>query len=179
MTITEIINDRSLKRLDKRKAIVSAIIRKETDSSIILKACETLPQKTVSIILEAVEEASRSEEFAPEADYMLLAKKYILSDDNSCKREASRIAGNLAGKFPDELDDIITDLLQNTDNEGTVIRWGSAYALSHIIVIPQYAESPLFEQISDLCAREEEKGVKNQYIKALKKAEKIRGACSR
>ena len=41
-------------------------------------------------------------------------------------------------------------------------------------IIPQYAKSPLFEQISDLCAKENESGVKNQYIKALKKAEKIR-----
>lgn len=46
--------------------------------------------------------------------------------------------------------------------------------LSRIIVIPQYAKSILFEQISDLCAREEENGVKSQYIKALKKAEKLR-----
>ena len=41
-------------------------------------------------------------------------------------------------------------------------------------IIPQYAKSHLFEQISDLCAKENESGVKNQYIKALKKAEKMR-----
>ena len=105
---------------------------------------------------------------------LFLLTKYILSSDNSCKREASRIVGNLADKFPTKLDDAIIALLQNTDNEGTVIRWASAYALSRIIVIPQYAKSSLFEQISDLCAKENESGVKNQYIKALKKAEKIR-----
>ncbi len=116
-------------------------------------------------MLEAIEEVSRSKEFTLEEDYLDLAKKYILSSDNSCKREASRIVGNLADKFPTKLDDATIDLLQNTDNEGTVIRWASAYALSRIIVIPQYANSFLFEQISDLCAREKENGVKISTLK--------------
>ena len=174
MTIIEIINDKSLKRLEKRKSIVTAIVSKEVDCSIIIGTCESLPEKKCSLLLEAIEEVSRSKEFTLEEDYLDLAQKYILSSDNSCKREASRIVGNLADKFPTKLDDAIIDLLQNTDNEGTVIRWASAYALSRIIVIPQYAKSSLFEQISDLCAKEEENGVKNQYIKALKKAEKLR-----
>lgn len=65
-------------------------------------------------------------------------------------------------------------MIQNTQDEGTVIRWGSAYALSRIIVIPQYANSSLFERIQDLCEKENENGVKNQYVKAIKKAEKLR-----
>lgn len=69
---------------------------------------------------------------------------------------------------------VIASLLQNADHEGTVIRWASAYALSRIVILPQYARGPLFEQISDLYEKEKENGVKNQYRKALKKAEKIR-----
>ena len=64
--------------------------------------------------------------------------------------------------------------MQNANHDGTVIRWASAYALSRIIIIPQYARGPLFEQISNLYEKEQETGVKNQYRKALKKAEKIR-----
>lgn len=173
MTITEIMNSKALKRLEKRNSLVEAIINREFNFSIILEACESLPEKHISLLLEAIEEVSRSKEFTLEADYLDLAEKYILSSDNSCKREASRIVGNLANKFPTKLDNAITALLQNTKNDGTVIRWASAYALSRII-IPQYAKSLLFEQISDLCAKEHESGVKNQYIKALKKAEKFR-----
>ena len=36
MTIIEIINDKSLKRLEKRKSIVTAIVSKEVDCSIII-----------------------------------------------------------------------------------------------------------------------------------------------
>lgn len=174
MTITEIMNNKSLKRLEKRNSIVAAMINREFDFSIIAEACESLPEKNISLLLEAIEEVSRSKEVTLEAEYLDLAEKYILSPDNSCKREASRIVGNLADKYPDNLDKAIPALLQNAENDGTVIRWASAYALSRIIMIPHYAKSPLFERISDLCAKEKESGVKNQYSKALKKAEKFR-----
>lgn len=174
MTITEIINNKSLKRLEKRNSIVAAIINGDISFSMISEACESLSEKNISLLLEAVEEVSRSKEFSLEPSYLDLAEKYIVSSDNSCKREASRIVGNLATTFPTKIESAIPPLLQNTENDSTVIRWASAYALSRIILIPNYAKSPLFEQISDLCAKENESGVKNQYSKALKKAEKFR-----
>lgn len=174
MTITEILNDKALKRLEKRNVLVAAITNRELDFATISGACESLPEKNLSLLLEAVEEVSRSKEFTLEAAYLELAENYILHANPSCKREASRIVGNLADKFPDKLERAIPALLQNAEEEGTVIRWASAYALSRILLIPHYAKSPLFEQVSDLYSEEKENGVKNQYSKALKKAAKIR-----
>lgn len=174
MTITEILKDKSLKRLEKRNSLIAAIIHREVDFSTISETCESLTEKNISLLLEAVEEVSRSKDFSLEPEYLDWAETYLLSSDHSCKREASRIVGNLASQFPDKIENAITALLQNARNDGTVIRWASAYALSRIILIPNYAKSPLFEQISDLCAKEQENGVKNQYMKALNKAEKIR-----
>ena len=174
MTIKQIIDDKSVKRLEKRKAIIEGIVNGSFDFSAVSAACSILPEKSIALLLEAIEEVSRSKEFALEEGYLNLSERYILSSDPSCKREASRIVGNLAAAFPAKLDHAITALLQNADQNGTVIRWASAYALSRIVIIPQYAKGPLFEQISKLYEKEKENGVKNQYGKALKKAEKIR-----
>lgn len=174
MTIKQIIDDKSVKRLEKRNAIVEGIINGSFDFSAVSAACSFLPEKNISLLLEAIEEVSRSKEFALEEDYLNLSERYILSSDPVCKREASRIVGNLAATFPAKLDHAITALLQNAEQDGTVIRWASAYALSRIVILPQYARGPLFEQVSALCEKEQENGVKNQYRKALKKAEKIR-----
>ena len=174
MDIIGIIENKRMKRLQKRNILVEAIIQREIQFSEIDDACHSLPNKSISLILEAIEEVSRSKVFVLEENYLHLAEKYILANDNSCKREASRIVGNLASKYPNILDTAIEALIQNTQDEGTVIRWGSAYALSRIIVIPQYANSSLFERIQDLCEKENENGVKNQYVKAIKKAEKLR-----
>lgn len=174
MTIKQVIDDKTMKRLEKRNALVEGIIGGNYDFSAVSAACSLLPEKKISLLLEAIEEVSRSKEFALEEEYVKLSEGSILSSDPSCKREASRIVGNLAAAFPEDLDHAISALLQNADDEGTVIRWASAYALSRIVIIPQYAKGPLFEQISHLYEKEKETGVKNQYGKALKKAGKIR-----
>lgn len=176
MTIKQIIDDKTIKRLEKRNALIEGILNGNFDFSAVTAACSLLPEKKISLLLEAIEEVSRSKEFALEEDYLKLSESYILSSDPSCKREASRIVGNLAAAFPENLDHAITALMQNANHDGTVIRWASAYASSRIVIIPQYARGSLFEQISNLCEKEKETGVKNQYSKALKKAQKIRSA---
>ncbi len=60
LSVIEIINEKSLKRLEKRKSIVTAIVSKEVDCSIIIETCESLPEKKCSLLLEAIEEVSRS-----------------------------------------------------------------------------------------------------------------------
>ena len=50
---------------------------------------------------------------------------------------------------------------------------GSAYALGRIILIPEYANSKLFDMLTALAEQETENGVKNQYLAGLKKAKKL------
>ncbi|MDR2671524.1 MAG: HEAT repeat domain-containing protein, partial [Oscillospiraceae bacterium] len=102
------------------------------------------------------------------------AEEYIEADNNTLKREASRVIGNIAALYADKLDGIVSKLLTNSGNEGTVVRWGSAYALGRIILIPQYAKSGLYGQLTAIAEAEQENGVKNQYLGGLKKAKKIR-----
>ena len=89
MTIQQIMDDKSVKRLEKRKAIVEGIINGNFDFSAVSAACSLLPEKKSSLLLEAIEEVSRSKEFALEEEYLQLSEGYILSSDPSCKREAS------------------------------------------------------------------------------------------
>ena len=102
-------------------------------------------------------------------EYLEFAIKYISSKDNSCKREASRIVGNLASQYPQAVWDCIPALLDNTKADGTVIRWGSAYALSRIILLDEYRNTNLYEKLVTICDNEQDNGVRNQYLKAFKK----------
>jgi hypothetical protein len=99
---------------------------------------------------------------------------FRISDSNNLKRGSSRIVGNIAHLFPNDLDETIQKLMVNTRNSSTVVRWGSAYALGRIIQIPVYANSGLYEILRDLCASEQENGVKGQLLNGLKKADKLR-----
>lgn len=72
------------------------------------------------------------------------------------------------------VEEAISPLLDNTNDEGTVIRWAAAYALSRILTIERYAQSELYDILSDISNREEDNAINNQYLKALKKASKAR-----
>lgn len=174
MTIQQITDDKTVKRLAKRQSLVDGILDGTFALPALSAACSCLPEKKISLLLEAMEEASRSHAVAWEEGYLELAERYLLSSDPSCRWEACRIVGNLAAQFPGALDHALPALLQNANHEGTVIRWASAYALARIVVLPPYAKGALFEQVTRLYEREQQSGVKNQYGKALKKAEKMR-----
>jgi hypothetical protein len=172
MDILALLNDKSIKSTEKREQIAKAIII----GSITVKDLKTyeFDEKKAGIVLEAMESISRDNLGVIDKEWLNYAESYISSSSNSLKREASRVVGNIAHLFPDSLDDAIKMLMDNTKNDGTVVRWGSAYALGRIILIPKYTNGKLFDVLTDLAERETENGVKNQYLGGLKKANKLR-----
>ena len=172
MGLEEILNDKSIKKLDARTRIIDGILHGIITIEDVESAARELKDSKIASVLEALEEISNKglAELSPE--YLEFAKNYILSEDNSCKREASRIVGNLASRYPQAVRDCIPALLENTKANGTVIRWGSAYALSRIVVLDEYRSTDLVETLISVCGNEQENGVKNQYLKAIKKLKK-------
>lgn len=174
MNLIEILNDKSLKGTEKRSKVISGIVENNLSLNEIDSVSNSLNDKQIAVILEAIEEITNKKLKQLDSSYIEFVEKFILSENNSCKRESSRVIGNLAEQYPKELESAIKSLLQNTNDESTVVRWGSAYALSRIIVLSEFSNTDLFIVISDICDKEQENGVKNQYIKALKKASKTR-----
>ncbi len=174
MDLLTALDSKNMKPTERRSEIVQAIESGNIHIDEIIKVAENIDHKKLATVLEAMEEVTRNKPNIATIEWLLFAQNYINSPSGSLKREASRIVGNIAAFFEDDLDFSIRSLLNNTTNEGTVIRWGSAYALSRIIVLPKFANSELFDKITAVCENETENGVKNQYIKALKKALKLR-----
>ena len=174
MTIVELLKDKSLKGVERRQAVVNMIVAGELTVNEVAALADAIGEKQVATVLEAVEEVSNKRLCPLEAAWLQWAEPYISSENNSCRREASRIVGNMAAQYPDLLDNAIERLIKNTKDEGTVIRWAAAYALSRIVVLDRYAKSDLYDRLVAICDREEDNGVKNQYLKALKKAAKLR-----
>lgn len=173
MEILEILNNKGLKAKDKRTEIANRINNNEIMIEDII-SIDGLNEKQTGIILEVIEEITRKKPQMATPACFSYVERLISSDSNTLKREASRIVGNIAHLFPENLNEAIQKLLGNSNDESTVVRWGSAYALGRIIVIPEYANSELFDQISLISENEADNGVKNQYLNHIKKAAKIR-----
>lgn len=174
MNLTDILNDKTLKGKAKAKKLVDGIVSGNLSLADIEKVVASLDDKQLAVVLQAIEEITNKGLKKLDSSYLDLAEKYILSDSNAVKREASRIVGNLAKEYPDKLDPAIKLLMKNIDDDSTVVRWGSAYALAKIVELDKYANSDLYDKLSKISDKETENGVKNQYVNALKKAAKKR-----
>lgn len=175
MDLNALLNDQSVKPVAKREALAAALEAK-TITMQDIQALGSLDDRKTSVILEAMEAVTRSAPALAGLSWLEFAQQHITAGANSLKRESSRVVGNIAHLFPASLGPSIEKLLENAATGGTVVRWGSAYALARIISTPQYAGSPLFDKVNALAQNETENGVKNQYLGGLKKAQKLRGS---
>jgi hypothetical protein len=76
--------------------------------------------------------------------------------------------GNLSRHYPRESEAAIPNLLKNTKDSGTVVRWSAAFALSEIAKNGPSTGSELVSKIDEIVKLEQNNGVRNVYLKALK-----------
>ncbi len=77
--------------------------------------------------------------------------------------------GNLSQKYPEKVEAAIPKLLQNTKDNSTVVRWCAAFALTEVAKNSPSTRSTLVPKIQELASSEGNNGVRNVYLKALKK----------
>jgi len=80
--------------------------------------------------------------------------------------------GNIAQKFPDKVENAVPKLLINTKDDSTVVRWCAAYALSEIVKSNSKIRGTLIPKIEEIVKNENNNGVQNVYLKALKAIER-------
>lgn len=169
MDIKELFNNKSIKGIEKVKQMSLAISNKEILIEEIIDIRKTLKDSEIAFCMEAIEAVTNFNPEISNIEYLKFASSYIESKSNSLKRESSRVIGNIAIRYPNDLDKPIQSLLNNANDEGTVIRWSAAYALSKIITIPKYLNSDLLDKLKEISEKEEKNSIKNIYLKAFKK----------
>ena len=174
MDIIKLLADKTKKPLERRMEIEELLKGGFLTIDNLAAMKDGLDEKSAGLLLEAMEAVTNNNPAIANKKWLSFAEPYITSKNNSAKREAARIVGNIAHIVPDGLDPIIQKLIANTEDAGTVIRWSSAYALAKIILVPDYANTDLYGILTLLYDKEKDNGVKNQYLNGLKKAKKLR-----
>ena len=112
--------------------------------------------------------AKKPEILAPFINSLLV---YINHRLPRVKWGVSEAVGNLAKNYPEETAKAISYLLKNTTDEKnntTVIRWCAAFALCEIAKHNPDTRAQLISIFEEIIGCENNTGVKNVYIKALK-----------
>ncbi len=93
--------------------------------------------------------------------------EHINDEAPRVKWEAARIIGNVAKQFPDKVSEAVPKLWLNTKDDGTVVRWCAAFALTEIAKNNSKLQKELVLKFSEILKLEENSGVRNVYVKAL------------
>jgi len=101
-------------------------------------------------------------------DFINTAIEYLNFDAPRVKWECARVIGNAALKYPDRVEKAIDKLFENTKDKGTVVRWSAAFGLAEIAKANEKLAKKLIPQFEKIIKKEQNSGVKNVYLKALK-----------
>ena len=122
--------------------------------------------------IEAIEFATKHNPNIADENVFEYVTKTLTENAPRVKWESARVIGNIAYLFPTKLKIAINNLLKNSEYDGTVVRWASAFALGEILKLRTKHNRDLLPTIEAIYDREEDNGVKKKYLEAIKKVKK-------
>lgn len=172
MMIEQIFQDKSIKAKEKVKTLGEWLLNDELPIDELLAYAEKQKATDKATCIEAVELATKTKPNIADENLLDYVTKSLKDEEPRVKWESAKVVGNIAKLFPEKLDKAITNLLPNAENNGTVVRWATAYALAEIVKLKTENNVTLLPKVETLCDKEEDNGVKKKYLDALKKVKK-------
>ena len=155
---------------DKPKELVAYLTKNIEDGKLfsqliqILKSGSDVEKGTAADVMKHVSNG-KPEIVVPYIEDMI---GYINYKAPRVKWGVPEAIGNIAQKYPNEVERAVPNLLANTEDKSTVVRWCAAYALTEIIKSNPKIRKELVPKIEELLKNEKNNGVRNVYLKALK-----------
>lgn len=169
MTIDELLKDKTIKPKDKTEIISNWLLDDSLPVDELIVFAENQKDPAKATCIEAMEYATRQNPKIADENVLIFVTNTLASKAPRVKWESARLIGNIAHLFPSQLEKSIENLLINTENEGTVVRWSSAFALGEILKLKTKYNSDLLPTIETICEKEEKNSIKKIYADALKK----------
>lgn len=172
MTIEELIKDKAVKSKEKVDIISKWVIDASLPTDELIAFAEKSKDPVKATCIEALEYATKQNPNLADETVFSFVTQTLTEKAPRIKWESAKVIGNTAHLFPDSLDKPITNLLTNTDHEGTVVRWSAAFALGEILKLKTKHNTNLLPALEDICEKEEKNSIKKIYLDAIKKTKK-------
>lgn len=168
MNLDELLKNKSLKPKEKTEAIAEVILNGEMTPGDIIFAAVGAKDTVKATYMEAFEYATNKNPEIATMELFSFASEHLSANAPRLKWESAKVIGNIAHLYADHLEPTIASLLENSRDDGTVVRWSAAYALSAIFRLTDYANDDFRSQLVSICETEEKNSIKKIYLKALK-----------
>jgi hypothetical protein len=172
MNITELLNDKTKKIKVKTETISKWLIDGLMPVEELIAFAERAKDSKKATCIEAIEYATKEKQEIADESVFSFVTKMLTDKAPRVKWESARVIGNIAHLFPTKLNKPIANLLVNTENDGTVVRWATSYALGEILKLKTKHNKNLLPAIESILEREQDNAIKKKYLEAIKKAKK-------
>lgn len=172
MDISHLLSDKTTKPKEKTEALSQGLLGGNLDANTLVAFAETAKDPAKATCIEALEYATKQKPSIASREAFQFVTQTLTAKAPRVKWESAKVIGNTASLFPAELEMAISNLLTNSEHEGTVVRWSAAYALGEIAKLKTKHNPELLLAIEAICHREEKASIRKMYLDALKKANK-------
>jgi HEAT repeat protein len=172
MSLEIILFDKSLKPSQKPGLLSKFLLENPQQvNELVLLAIKAKDADKANCI-EALEHATLSNpEIATEECFNLVVES-LASKAPRVKWESARVIANTAHRFQSRLPEAVPNLLANTEDPGTVVRWSAATALAAIVKQKTTLNNTLLPALESLAEKEEKNSIRKIYLDGIKKANK-------
>ncbi|MCE3295831.1 MAG: hypothetical protein K0R65_1545 [Crocinitomicaceae bacterium] len=166
-----ILEDKTLASKARTEALGNLILEGKLGVDEFVSGAGHMKDSFRGTLIEALELASKAQPEIITLDAFHFAVENLGHKAPRVRRESAKVIGNVAHLFSNKLDEAIKQLLINTEDSGTVVRWSAAYALGQIIQTAVPNRDELIEAVRAISERDEKNSIKKVYQAALKKVQ--------
>jgi len=170
--IEELLKDKTKKVKEKTETISKWLLDGSIPTGELIAFAEKSADSEKATCIEAIEYATKQNPKVADEGVFFFVTQTLTEKSPRVKWESAKVIGNIAHIFPTKLNKAIGNLLTNSEYDGTVVRWASAFALGEILKLKTKYNKDLLPAIEAICDREKDNGVKKKYIDAIKKTKK-------
>lgn len=168
MYFKELLNNKSIKPKEKTEILSQWILENPGEISHLCNFAINSKDTHKASCLEAMEYASKQNPNISTSEWLEFATVSLTDKAPRIKWEAARVIGNIAPCYPAMLENAINNLLINSEHEGTVVRWSTAYALGEILKLKTDFNDIIIKAIEKIVENEEKNSIRKIYLSAFK-----------
>lgn len=172
MDIPALLNDKTIKPKEKTETLSNWLLEGKLTSDQLTSFAESAKDPAKATCIEALEFATRQQPTLCNAKTFQFVTQTLTAKAPRVKWESAKVIANTAHLFTGKLNEAIKNLLDNSEHEGTVVRWSAAFAIGEIVKLRTKHNPDLIPAVESICQREEKNSIKKIYLDSFKKISK-------
>lgn len=169
MTLEELFKDKNIKPKVKTETISQWITDETLSLDELIGFAHSAKDPIKATCIEAIELVTKVNPSVANESVFQFVIQNLAAKAPRIKWESAKVIGNVAHLFPNQLDEAIEKLIENTTFDGTVVRWSAAFALGEILKLKTKHNHTLLPIIESIVEKEEKNSIQKIYLAALKK----------